>query len=177
MGYGLDNAANRFFQAAAGASMGQSANIAPRLESGYTPGAEPVQSRATNGHHGDISSSFLDEQIAHLDGRNSGGFSHTSESNNAGTGQSSRTKPASSTSPPRQANAGNNQWSLHQNPLDLLGIPQSIMTTPVSSRSTSAAGRSAQATPSSASARGVWPQPANHSYNSQGGIPGRQDFS
>lgn len=182
MDYGLDNAANRFFQAAAGAHLGQSANIAPPLENGYTLLTEPVQSRTrdhafwadnstTNGHHGDISN-FPD---ARLDG-NSGGYSHTSESNNAGAGWSSRTQTTSSTSTPRQANAGNNEWSLHQNPLDLLGIPRSFMETPVSSRSTSAAGRSSQATPNPASARGAWPQPANNSSNAQGGIPGSHDF-
>lgn len=166
--------------------MGQSANIAPPLEYRSTLLTEPVQSRTndhafwannstTNGHHGDFSS-FRDESIAQLDGTSFRGSSHTSGSNNAGAGQTFLAGPIASVPTPRQANTRNEQWSLQQHPLDLLGIPRSAMATHVSSRSTAAAGRSAQATLNSASTRGAWLQAANNLSNAQGGIPGSHDF-
>lgn len=119
----------------------------------------------TNGCHGDLFSGSSDDEAAQL-----GCSSHVSESNNAGADQSSRPEYTASTPTAEQADTGNNQWSLQQHPLDLLGIPRSVMTTPVSSRSTSAAGRSAQKTPNSAPGRLAGPEPVNHSPNAQGGI-------
>lgn len=129
-----------------------------------------ADSSTTNGHHGDLFSGSSDDEAAQLDGSSSGGSSHVSESNNAGADQSSRPEYTASTPTAEQADTGNNQWSLQQHPLDLLGIPRSVMTTPVSSRSTSAAGRSAQKTPNSAPGRLAGPEPVNHSPNAQGGI-------
>lgn len=164
----------------------QSANIARPRERRFTLLTESVQSRTkdhafgadnstTNGHHGDFSG-FSGEQIAGLDGTSFRSSSHTSGSNSAGAGQILRAGPIASTSAPRQANTGNNQWSLQEHPWDLLGIPRSAMAEPVSSQSTSAAGRSAQATSDSASGRSTWPQAANNPSNAQGWIPGSHNL-
>lgn len=169
MVYGLDNAANGF---------SQPVNDGLSIENGHAPLPQPAQSHTedftsradnstTNGQHDDLFSSSSGEEFAEFDGISSGSSSHTSRGNNVGAGGNPNPGPIASTSTHEQANAGNNKWSLHQDPLDLLNIPRSAMTTPVSSRSTSAAGRSAQATPNSASARGAGPQPANDSPNAQ----------
>lgn len=164
-------------------------NSAPPPQNGYRPLIQSATSntdtrvsqaakKTTNGHqlmaNGALSSKSSDEGTAHVNDSSLGSSSHTSDSSDANADQPVTSRLSTS----EQAGSGTDQWSLQQDPLDILGIPRSAFTTLVSSRPSSAAGQSTQATPDSARARTTAPQPAIDSRNAQVGMfdPARKDI-
>lgn len=127
----------RFSRVEGSAAWGHPADSGMLPGNRYTPFHRPVPSPTGNcpPEVGDAatddcnkSSNSWDEKTAYDKGGSLGGYGRMSEGNMIDAGQNSSPRIASFRSLNfGQATAGSQQWTLHENPLDLLGIPRSAV--------------------------------------------------